>query len=489
MRIHPLTAALFGLALAGTSQAASALGFTQLWTAPAPKPGFTAEIVDFDAATGSLWVAGVNGVSVVNARTGSFIDFIDTTRYGAINSVAIHGGLAAFAIESTVDRTLPGQVVLFDTRTRALASGINQITVGALPDMVKFTPDGSRLLVANEGTPSNYAGFDPVGSVSIIDLASRTASTAGFAGVPRTGSGIRSPGMDFEPEYIAVNGAGTEAYVSLQEHNAIGVLDLGSGQFTSVVGLGTKDFSLPGNEIDPNDRDGKIELRSAAVKGFYQPDAIAAYDVGGRTFLVTANEGDTREDEGDESRLASSGLGGPADLARLTISTTDSTPGDLFTFGGRSFSIFDTLGNRVYDSGNELEVEAIARGIYSDGRSDNKGVEPEGVELIALGDSVYAFIGLERTTKSAVAIYDITDPTAARFLDMIVSDDDLSPEGLKAFSLDGNHFLAIANEVSNTLTTYRLHAPGNSVPEPATTSMLLAGLGMLGFMARRRARG
>lgn len=483
MHIKPIPALLLGLAFSGAAQAAGPLSFSKVWTYASQEAGFAAEIPAFDAATGTLWVAGVSGVSVLNATTGGLVQFIDTTGFGAINSVAIHGGLAAMAFESSVDRTANGQVVLFDTASRALASGINQISVGALPDMAIFTPDGSKLLVANEATPTVYGGFDPAGSVSIIDVGSRSVTaTAGFVGVPTAGSGIRSPGMDFEPEYIAVNAAGTQAYVSLQEHNAIGVLDLGTQQFTSVIGLGTKDFSLPGNSIDPSNNDGKIELRAADVKGFYQPDAIAAYDVDGQTYLVRANEGDTREDDGDKERLKNTALGGPADLAQLNISTIDSSSGDLYTFGGRSFSISDANGNLVFDSGNTLDAEAIARGIYADGRSDDKGVEPEGVELRMIGGRMYAFIGLERTTKAAVAVYDITDPASASFIDMIVTDGDVAPEGIKGFSMGGLDYLAIANEVSNTTTVYQLAA----VPEPETYAMLLAGLGLVGFMARRR---
>ena len=221
----------------------------------------------------------------------------------------------------------------------------------------------------------------------------------------------------------------------------MGVLDLGSQQFTSVIGLGAKDFSLPGNEIDPSHKDGKIELRAADVKGFYQPDAVAAYEVGGQTYLVMANEGDTREDDGDKARVKDSGLTGyPGELSQLNISTADSTSGtDLYTFGGRSFSIRDADGNLVFDSGNRLDAEAIARGIYDDGRSDDKGVEPEGVELMEIGGRMFAFIGLERTTKGAVAVYDITDPANASFVDMIVTGGDLAPEGMKAFFMCARH--------------------------------------------------
>jgi DNA-binding beta-propeller fold protein YncE len=384
-------------------------------------------------------------------------------------------------------------IKFFDTTTRALSAGVNSVSVGALPDMLTFTPDGSKLLVANEASPTVYGNpaLDPKGSVSIINMNTRSVTaTAGFTGVATSGSYLRTnTGMDFEPEYIAVNAAGTKAYVSLQEANGMGVLDLATNTFTSVVGLGAKDFSAPGNGIDPNDKDflsgtsgpTKTELRPAAVKGLYQPDGMAAYQAGGQTFIVMANEGDTREDDGDKAR-ASTLSGTPNDLKRLNISTTDSTAGNLVTFGARSFSIRNEAGGVVFDSGNQLDKEAIARGIYDDGRSDDKGVEPEGVELVFIGERTYALIGLERTTKGAVAIYDVTNPANASFVDMLVTDGDIAPEGLEGFVMSGKHYLAISNEVSGTTTAYSL-AP---VPEPETYAMLLAGLGLLGFTARRR---
>ena len=454
--------------------------------------GQTAEISAFDSVTNSLWVAGIAGVDVLNATNGSLIQHIDTTSFGSINSVAIHNGVAAFAMESTT-RTDAGTIRFFDTTTRALSTGINSVTVGALPDMITFTKDGSKLLVANEASPTVYGNpaVDPAGSVSIIDMSTRTvAATAGFSGVAQTGTNIRTnTGMDFEPEYITVNAAGTKAYVSLQEANAMGVLDLTTNTFSSVIGLGVKDFSAAGNFIDPNDRDyvsgssgpTKTVLRTSAVKGLYQPDGMAAYEANGQTLIVMANEGDTREDDGDKAR-ASTIAGTPTDIKRLNVSTTDSTTGNLVTFGTRSFSIRDEAGNIVFDSGSQLDAKAIELGIYDDTRSDDKGVEPEGVELMLIGDRTYAFIGLERTTKSAIAIYDVTDPENASFIDMIVTDGDIAPEGLEGFTMNGKHYLAIANEVSNTTSVYSL-AP---VPEPETYAMLLAGLGLLGFTVRRR---
>jgi len=519
-RAHPMKptrliqalATTFALTLAtmSTAHAAGVLdSASQVWaTSHAGTPsGFLSEIVAFDAASKTLWIAGVKGVSVLDAKTGAALSFIDVSAFGAINSVAIHNGIAAFAIEAS-DRKLPGVVQLYDTTSRSLLAGTNTITVGSLPDMLTFTPDGSRLLVANEATPNwidkvvnDYgtrvgtsvprvygpSAKDPVGSVSIIDVASRTVtSTATLAGVAQSGSHIRTgTGMDFEPEYIAVNKAGTEAYVSLQEANAMGVLNLQSGQFTKVIGLGAKDFSQASNAIDAVYNDGQVSFQAVAAKGLYMPDGMASFSKGSKTYVVMANEGDYREDDADRSAASSVGASGLT--STLRISNTDSSAGNLFTAGARSFSIRDTDGNLVYDSGNILDVQANVAGIYDDNRSRDKGVEPEGVELMEIGGKTFAFVGLERTTTGAVAVFDIdvNDPSKTSFVRMLKVGQ-FRPEGLKGFTMDGMHYLAVASEGAdgvNAGTTLFALAP---VPEPSSYALMLAGLAGVGLMARRR---
>jgi DNA-binding beta-propeller fold protein YncE len=459
--------------------------------------GQKSEIVAYDRATDTLWVAGTTGVDVLSRVSGQRIANIPVANFGAVNSVAVHKGLAAMAIESVPDRTVPGIVVFFDTRTRQQLGA--PVVVGSLPDMVTFTPDGRRVLVANEGTPNPrptptaLSAKDPVGSVSVIDVATRSVTTlpitpaiAGYETLrlfPAKGSLPTQPATfssyDPEPEYIAVDKSGKYAYVTLQEANGVAVLNLRTLAFERIFNLGLKDFSLPGNQIDPNDRDGKIELRSVNVKGLYQPDTIATYQVKGRTYLVMANEGDARDNgdfDSEDERRGGAGSGltkltDDPDLARLNLSNVDSVRGGpLVKFGGHSFSIRDTRGNIVYDSGSILDRESIRLGadpanpsaatntLYDDGRSDNKGMEPEGVALLRIKGRVLAFIGLERgkAPKSAFAIFDITDPAKVEYIDMVVSEGDTSPEGLAAFKAGSRYYVAVANEVSDTTSLFEI---------------------------------
>src|SRR5262249_44292652 len=136
----------------------------------------------------------------------------------------------------------------------------------------------------------------------------------------------------------------------------------------------------------------------------------------------------------------------PAPLNRLRLATPPSASPNFYAAGARSFSIRDTNGNIVFDSGSTLDREAAKRNIYDDTRSRDKGVEPEGVALIDFRSRTYAFIGLERTLQSAVAVFDITDPRDVRFIDMLVTSTDRAPEGLVAFHHRGTFYVAIANE-------------------------------------------
>ncbi|KPF48158.1 hypothetical protein IP87_16365 [beta proteobacterium AAP121] len=544
-RLHTLAAAAAGLALATAAFSASAsnpiAAVTPLWSFNhnvEPTVGRSSEIPLWDAGTSALWIVGGNGLDVLNL-SGQRLQSFATSVYGNVNSIAIAGSTLAVAFTNSSNAGLPGSVQFFDTATFLAQGGaaahLGGVATGAVPDMLTWTAGGTRLLVANEGERQSDAN-NPVGSVSLIDVSrvggslSTSVSSAGFGAFDGQEAALRAAGVRiqagvsasvaFEPEYIAVSPDGRFAQVTLQENNAIAELDLQSGQFTRILPLGKKDYSLPGNAIDTSDQDGGVSLRNVPVKGLYMPDAITSYSRGGRAYYVMSNEGDAFVDDADIVRFGNAavtldasvfnGVDLPTQaqlkpnsvLGRLNVLRTGAT-GDgsstnmteIVALGGRSFSIRDADGNLVYDSGNTLEQAAIAAGVYADGRSDDKGVEPEGVALFELNGRTLAFVGLERTTRSAVAVYDITDPEQASFLQLIVSSDTtvLRPEGLVAFENEGRTFLAVSHEStedvivlgggSNRTVLYEI----SPVPEPGTWALMLGGLvGLVGWARRRR---
>ena len=324
--------------------------------------------------------------------------------------------------------------------------------------MVTFSPDGNYIISANEGEPSGDYLNDPEGSVSIIKVSDYSVTTLNFSSFENqlaslTAQGFRvfGPGKNFvkdiEPEYVTVSDDSKTAYVTLQENNAIAEIDIITSTIKKITPLGFKDYSVAANAIDASDKDNKVEFNTyAKVFGVYMPDAIAYFNYNGAPYLFTANEGDSREYAAyNEMKKVSavtldatnfpngSSLKNDPILGRLNITTTlgdIDSDGDfdaLYSLGARSFSVWDaTSGKQVFDSKNELDSKAKDLGIYDDGRSDDKGVEPESVSLGRVGSKNIAIIGLERA--DAFAIYDITNPASPVFIKMYKTGD--APEGV-----------------------------------------------------------
>lgn len=460
------------------------------WSSPgASFDSGAAEIVAYDKSTRRLFVVNaqaktVDVLNVANPATPMSVGTIDVAAIrpglGAANSVAVRDGLVAVAVEAS-PKTDPGLVAFYDAATLKL---ITTVPTGALPDAVTFSNTGHFVITSNEGEPS--ATVDPVGSVTIIDVRARgarrefKACTAGFeafndrrdelvaAGVV-IDPNAASVAQDLEPEYAVA--IGNNAWVTLQENNAIAIVQLEQCRVSRIVPLGFKDHGLAGNALDTSDRDGPsnggaINIRPRAnVFGVYQPDGIAAWEAeDGETYLVIANEGDVRDTVG--SRVTTGVRAGTlpldptafpdpaktnANLGRLNVNAAlgcrarpDGTPDvdatgkclgydRLFAYGGRSFSILDARGRMVFDSGSLIETkiaELVAAGTLPtrafnanhssnatgtfDTRSDDKGPEPEGVVVGRVEDRMYAFVGLERV--GGVMVFDVTDPRAPRYV-------------------------------------------------------------------------
>ena len=508
----------------------------------------TAEQTAYDPITQRLFVTSsgqkqINILDISNPTnpSSSLFDPIDVSEFGSPNSVGYSNGIVAVSVTNEMPQN-PGFVLFFDAEGNSIH---DPVSVGSVPDSLTFTPDGTKIIVANEGELSDDYPDDPQGSVSIIDLATFNVTTANFDGVSIPdnvrlfGPNADNPSQNLEPEFVTVSQDSTKAYVTLQENNAIAVVDIASGQVEKVIGLGFKDYSLPGNALDASDEDGAINIANYDnLFGMYQPDGIASYMVNGQTYLVTGNEGDSRDFDffSEEERIGDLILDPEAfpnaeelqqdeNLGRLKVTTTlgntddDEEFEELYTFGGRSFSIFDTDGTLIFDSGDAFEqitAEFLPELFNSDDelnlfddRSDDKGPEPQAVTIAELFGRTIAFIGLERI--GGIISYDITDPFNPFFLDYVNNRDfsvdfnlneegdpdptaeqlaavgDLGLEGLLFIaaneSPNGNPLVVTANETSGTVSVFEVE----SVPEPSSILglLLFSSLGWVGLKRKR----
>ncbi|MBL7497829.1 choice-of-anchor I family protein [Frankia sp. CNm7] len=441
------------------------------------------------------------------------------------NSVAVRkDGLGVIAVQSD-DKTDLGWLVFFDANGSGAALGA--VRVGALPDMVTITEDGEYAVVANEGEPAEDYSVDPEGSISIVSIPRKIGAAvpqsavraAGFhafegnklpAGIRifggRADAGTGTPAFpvseNLEPEYITIDRRSKKAYVTLQEANGMAVVDLKKATVEKIWSFGTVDRSVV--PFDASDRDSAVNIRTWPVKAFRLPDSVAQFEVGGDIYLITADEGDTRDWDGysEVARVKDLGSGGrkpicasvataagmtlaqlrsDANLGRLNITLAQGLSADgscyetLYTHGSRGFSIWTADGQLVSYSGDKFE-KLIAQALPTyfnsnhtevafDGRSDDKGPEPEGVAIGKVRHHLYAFIGLERV--GGVMVFDVSDPAAPTFVTYVNNRDfatnagDLGPEGLhfidNSDSPTGEPMLAVGNEVSGSTTLFAIN--------------------------------
>lgn len=436
---------------------------------------------------------------------------------GGVQTLAISGNLLAIAVQAT-PKTDKGVVAFYRLDAQGNATYLKKVSVGSLPDGMAFSPDGSKLVVANEGELSasfGTDGIDPNGSISIIAITNgtpaETATTLDFSDfnsgasraseLPvdvRIGRAGATLAQDMEPEYVSISSDNSKAYVTLQENNAVAVVNLATSRIDRVFAMGYKNHGLASNALAASDKvsaTAPFALKSYAnLYGVYMPDGIATFSVNGTSYYITANEGDDRDDflpsgQKETQRVGHSSmvlnntafptastLKTETELGRLTVLSTMGRNSNnefekLYTLGGRSFSIYSaSTGAQVYDSGSDIEQR-----VYSTlpvallgkdqviGRLDNKGPEPESVAVGQVNGKTFAFVALERS--SAIMMYDLSNPTAPKFVQWLqnttdMSNGDISPEGLSfvpaAQSPTGKALLLAGHEVSGTVAVWEI---------------------------------
>ena len=483
----------------------------------------TAEIAAWHAPTKRLLVVDAAvGLRVLDLSDPSAPRQVQSHAAAGATSVAVHGDLVAL-VRQPASKSERGMLELLTVDLQPIATCM----VGHGPDMVCFAPCGTRLLIANEGEGEPDNSFDPHGSIGVVDISAGTDRPVyrqlGFeafepqrAQLTERGLHCVVPGatlaQDLEPEYIAVAPDGSRAFATLQENNAIAVIDLTPGRehVERIEPLGCKDFANTGG-LDASDKDGGPAIKPWPVLGLYQPDTVKCFEHGGSLWLATANEGEERErgDVQEPRRLSElkHALGkeiSAKDAAgRLQVSgLRGDQDGDgvferLYCFGGRSVSLWKVAADgsivQAWDSGSQIErmvLETMPQafnmdstpGPSADSRSDNRGPEPEGLDVGMVGDRRLLFVGLERT--GGVMAWDITVPERPTWAGWINPRDpaamptedrdgdgtpdgpfaagDVAPEGVLLIpaleSPDGFPLLVVCNEVSGTTTLIRVRS-------------------------------
>ena len=431
----------------------------------------SAEIVTFDSDVDRMYIANSIGakldiVNFANPSNPILISSIAMAPYGNINSVVAHDSIIALAVENS-NPQLNGSVVILDYNGNFL----KQVTVGAMPDMITFNKNYTKILTANEGEPNATYTVDPEGSVSIIDISGGISSltqanvtTLGLTAFNTQSSTLLAQGIrlfstsatvaqDLEPEYIAISDDNTKAYVAIQEANALLTIDLTTNSIVSLSALGYSQYNTgSGNALDASDQSGAILITGdLPIKGAYMPDAISYATIGGQGYIFTANEGDSREFATviDANRISSSVFANLDPLAfpdaailknnkflgRLSaLKYSGDTDGDgdydeLHVMSGRSFSIRNaTTGAVVFDSKDLLEQITSKHPYFGSifnasntvgapalkNRSDDKGPEIEGITVHEFNGAMYAFVSSERL--GGVFIFNVQNPSTPNFV-------------------------------------------------------------------------
>lgn len=478
--------------------------------------GGSAEITAYNAFNGFAYsVNGVKGtldcVDMRGLKNGAGVQTLAGTElaaaalaenvgngftYGDMTSVCVSpdGKTLALAMQDA-DYTKPGCVLFFACDKDGGLRYEGSAPVGIQPDMITFTKDGTKVLSADEGEPrhgySAPGSVDPMGSVTVIDAETKNAVTVDFRQFDARREALAAagvvlkkntaPSVDLEPEYIAVSA--NKAYVALQEANAVAVLNLDTLQFENIFSFGFEDYARVAVDLDKSD--GVYTPRTyEKIRGIRMPDGIAVYSRGGTTYLLSANEGDSRawpigtESDTNEIKSKTSPVNKIKFGGKVTWfdgSRYDGLEaGYDYVFGGRSFTVFRVTENglaQVFDSGSDFErITARVLPEYfncsndtteTEDRSGKKGPEPENVTVGTVDGHAYAFVGLERI--GGVMIYEITDPQNAIFQNYFNSrdysasvKDDVSPEGLTFAAAEdsrsGVPILLLSNEVSGTVS-------------------------------------
>ena len=500
----------------------------------------SAEIIAYHRRSNSVYATNsyatqIDIISLEDPAKPTLVGFVPLSQ--PVTSISIHKNVLAVALVDAGSKQLLGNVAFYDIKNSHTL--LVSLEAGALPDAVFFSPNGRKVVVCNEGEPDDVwdglnlgQDHNPEGTVTVVNIDGKhiknltqadvvqldfnafDRNTLRAAGVKITGPGSNDGSTTLsqylEPEYAAISSDSSTAYVSLQENNAVAVVDLSVPYVVDVLALGLVDRSLAKNALDASNTNPVVDIRPwHDLVGLYQPDTIAVYEDDYVRYLATANEGDAQDyaNYSEEARVKDLPLDPVVfpdaatlqldnNLGRLKVTTalgknTSQLYEKIYSYGGRSFSLFKVVAGSplelVFDSGSQFEKitsVALPNGFNASNdansfknRSDDKGPEPEALLVFKYVGVRYALVGLERV--GGMMLYNISDLENVYFVqylnnrnfNVVLSDPpteleldvvkDLGPESLLYVDDRKDSVIVAANEVSGSVSTYdmrRVHA-------------------------------
>lgn len=372
---------------------------------------------------------------------------------GEPTSVAVHRHFVLVVVNTSLDYARPdGVLAVFDIRDPRAPKRVASLAMGGQPDSVAVSPTGRFAAVAienerNEDLNDGLLPQFPAGHLNVIDLAGQPADwrirKVALSGLAKIASD------DPEPEYVSINALDIAA-VTLQENNHVVLVDLRRAKVLHHFSAGSVDL----HDVDSEEND-RIQPTASLLGKRREPDAITW--VG--PLLATANEGDYKD-------------------------------ADKIEGGSRGFTLFDPRGKIWHESGASLEHALIRAGHYPESRSENKGIEPEGIASARFGKRELLFVGSER--GNLVAVYDASKPWSPRLAQLLPTG--VGPEGL--LPIPSRNLLVVSSETDaaedgyrSTLSIYRLGAKRAEYPQIHSDAKQLLPWGALsGMVADRNER-
>lgn len=346
---------------------------------------------------------------------------------GEPTSLVVADNLVYVGVNTSPDFLNPsGHLAIVGLYSRQV---IKTIPLGGQPDSVALSPDGHWLAIVienerNEDINGALIPQAPTGDVVIADLRFKPRNPRMFSADLSSVVGAALHGTDLEPEYVDINDSNV-AVVSFQENNHLAVIHLPSGNTVFQYSAGSVEL----HDVDTDEED-LINLDSSITKR-REPDSVAWIN---DVFYATANEGDYEDEDGDEG-------------------------------GSRSFTIFHRDGTVVYEAAESFEHLLVSAGHYNEGRSENKGVEPESVEVGTYGGRTLLFVGSERS--NAVGVYNVNNAAAPELVQVLPTG--IGPEGLKAITKRGLFVASTETDVADAgiptmINIFQLGRPPASYP-------------------------